>query len=99
MEKYGSKLIVVSDYDPNWPAIFEQEREKIQGTLGSLAMAIEHVGSTAVPGLAAKPIVDLLVGVPTLEVARSRCVESIKSLGYTCMPQYASWLPGELFFR
>jgi len=99
MEKYGAKLIVVSDYDPNWPAIFEQERENIQGALGSFAIAIEHIGSTAVPGLAAKPIVDLLVGVPSLEEARSRCVEPIKSLGYTYMPQYASWLPGELFFR
>jgi GrpB-like predicted nucleotidyltransferase (UPF0157 family) len=57
------------------------------------------VGSTAVPGLAAKPIIDLLVGVRSLEEARSRCIEVLQALGYTYMPEYQSWLPDELFFR
>jgi GrpB-like predicted nucleotidyltransferase (UPF0157 family) len=99
MEQYGASAIVVSDYDPNWSVLFEQERVKIQGALGSVALVIEHMGSTAVPGLAAKPIIDLLVGVPNLEEARLHCVEPIKALGYTYLPHYESWLPGELFFR
>ena len=99
MEKYGAGSIVVSDYDPNWPVLFEQERTSIQKALGSSAVAIEHVGSTAIPGLPSKPIIDLLVGVPSLEEARKRCIGAIEALGYKYLPEYASWLPDELFFR
>ena len=55
--------IVVVDYDSGWPQRFEQERGRIESALGDRAHAIEHIGSTAVPGLAAKPIVDVLVTV------------------------------------
>jgi len=65
MEKYGAGSIVVSDYDPNWPTLFEQERTRIKNALGSFALAIEHMGSTAVPSLPSTPIIDLLVGVPS----------------------------------
>jgi GrpB-like predicted nucleotidyltransferase (UPF0157 family) len=51
--------VVIVDYDPSWPSTFEQLRDRLAATLGRLAVAIEHVGSTAVPGLAAKPIIDL----------------------------------------
>jgi GrpB-like predicted nucleotidyltransferase (UPF0157 family) len=51
--------VVVVDYDPAWPATFRRVRERVAAALGPLALAVEHVGSTAVPGLAAKPIVDL----------------------------------------
>src|ERR1700675_2222514 len=98
MEKYGVGSIVVSDYDPSWPTLFKQERTRIENALGSFALAIEHVGSTAVPGLPSKPIIDLLIGVPGLEEAKERCIEPIKALGYKYMPEYVSWLPGELFF-
>ncbi|WP_338688533.1 GrpB family protein [Bradyrhizobium sp. 26S5] len=99
MEKYGAGAIVVSAYDPNWPALFDQERARIQAALGGLALAVEHIGSTAVPGLPSKPIIDLLVGVLDLDGAQHRYVEPMATLGYTYMPQYESWLPGELFFR
>ena len=99
MEKYGAGSIIVSDYDPNWPTLFEKERIRIGNALGSFALAIEHVGSTAVPGLPSKPIIDLLVGVPSLEEAKVRCIEPIEALGYYYIPEYASWLPDELFFR
>ncbi|WP_342722590.1 GrpB family protein [Bradyrhizobium sp. B097] len=99
VEKYGAGSIVVSDYDPNWPALFAQERTRIEQALGAFALAIEHVGSTAVPGLPSKPIIDLLVGVRSLEAAGQRCIERLEALGYIYMPDYASWIPGELFFR
>ena len=99
MEKYGAGSIVVSNYDPNWPTLFEQERTRIKNALGSFALAIEHVGSTSVPGLPSKPIIDLLVGVVSLEEARARCIGPIEAIGYNYMPEYASWLPRELFFR
>lgn len=53
--------IRVVDYDPAWPLRFEREVEKIRSALGPGALRIEHVGSAAVPGLAAKPIIDMLV--------------------------------------
>lgn len=51
--------IILEDYDPDWPQQFELLRSRIAPVLGLLAAAIEHVGSTAVPGLAAKPIIDI----------------------------------------
>jgi GrpB-like predicted nucleotidyltransferase (UPF0157 family) len=99
MERYGGGAIVVRDYDPAWCRMFEEERTRLHDALGSMMIAIEHVGSTAVPGLAAKPIIDVLVGVPSLTEARSCCVEPLHASGYTYLPEYEPWLPGELFFR
>ena len=74
--------ILLVDYDPQWPVLFEREAVKIRAALGSRALMIEHVGSTSVPGLMAKPIIDIIVAVadssdestyvPTLEAAGYR---------------------------
>jgi len=53
------RTITVVDYDPSWPAAFERLRTRIWPAVADLATAIEHVGSTSVPGLAAKPVIDL----------------------------------------
>jgi GrpB-like predicted nucleotidyltransferase (UPF0157 family) len=53
--------IVISDYNPTWPECFRQEEVKIVAALGEAALSVEHIGSTSVPGLAAKPIVDILL--------------------------------------
>jgi GrpB-like predicted nucleotidyltransferase (UPF0157 family) len=63
--------------------MFDQERTQVQDALGSLVVTVEHVGSTAVPGLAAKPIIDLLVEVRSLPQARSCCIEPLQALRYT----------------
>ncbi len=55
--------IVIVEYDADWPARFESERARVRCSLGAAAIRIEHIGSTAVPGLAAKPIIDVLVTV------------------------------------
>lgn len=60
-EKREIKLL---DYDPNWPKKFELHAKRISGALGRAALRIEHIGSTSVPDLAAKPIIDILVVVP-----------------------------------
>ena len=99
MERYGAGSIVVRDYDPKWAGMFEEERGRVSGALGPVVTAIEHVGSTSVPGLAAKPIIDLLVGVRDLAEARAACPDPLRALGYTYVPEYEAWLPGELFFR
>lgn len=55
------QAIVVADYDPIWPERFCQEEARIRAALGGSALSIEHIGSTSVPGLAAKPVVDILL--------------------------------------
>ena len=59
------RTIVVVDYDPAWPQVFQQLRSKIWPLVSDFALSIEHVGSTAVPGLAAKPVIDLSIVVST----------------------------------
>jgi GrpB-like predicted nucleotidyltransferase (UPF0157 family) len=56
--------IEIVGYDPAWPARYEEMRARLAGALGPTAVRIDHVGSTAVPGLAAKPIIDIQVSVP-----------------------------------
>ena len=53
--------IQIVDYDPEWPRLFEREARRVQDTLGNRVLLIEHVGSTSVPGLAAKPKIDVLL--------------------------------------
>lgn len=73
--------IVIHEYDPAWPAMFEAERERVAAALAGHFWEIEHVGSSAVPGLAAKPILDLMVTAETfLPVGELR--ERLEPLGY-----------------
>lgn len=62
-----SGSVVIADYDPRWPIRFAEERHRIRVALGDRAKLVEHIGSTAVPGLAAKPIVDILVAVDDVD--------------------------------
>src|SRR5690348_5408702 len=56
--------IVIADYDPNWPVLFEREAARIRAALGDTVAQLEHTGSTAVSGLAAKPRIDMMLAVP-----------------------------------
>jgi GrpB-like predicted nucleotidyltransferase (UPF0157 family) len=69
-------------YDPDWPAAFERERTLIAPILGANAVAIEHMGSTSIRGLSAKPIVDVIVLVQDLELARD-VVPALEETGYS----------------
>jgi GrpB-like predicted nucleotidyltransferase (UPF0157 family) len=77
----GSEPLVIAEYDPAWPAMFERLRDRIDVPLGPLALAIEHVGSTSVPGLAAKPVIDLDVIVRS-EADVPEAVDRLRALGY-----------------
>jgi GrpB-like predicted nucleotidyltransferase (UPF0157 family) len=73
--------VIVLDYDPDWPRLFRSLRRRIGDALGDLAAAIEHVGSTAVPDLAAKPIIDIDVLLAS-ETMLPAAIERLASLGY-----------------
>jgi GrpB-like predicted nucleotidyltransferase (UPF0157 family) len=61
------RAIELVPYDPCWPRAFEQEAARLRSALGSLALRIDHNGSTAVPGLAAKPVIDIQISVAALQ--------------------------------
>ena len=85
-----SGLIEVRDYDPEWPAAYTREATLIIGALGEEVIALEHVGSTSVPGLPAKPIIDIV-----LEVADSSdeptYVPDLEAAGYVLRIREPSW--------
>lgn len=72
----------IGEYDSRWPERFDEEAARIRNALGDVAVRIEHVGSTAVPGLGAKPIIDIQVSVASME-PRASYVEPLTDLGYS----------------
>lgn len=89
--------ILVVDYDPQWPILFEQEKKRILAALGSYLTMVTHIGSTAVPGLAAKPIIDIGVGIRSLADAPI-LIPCIKKLTYVYEPDLEQLLPERRFF-
>ncbi len=78
--------IRIVPYDPRWPQLFEQERVKLETAIGPWAIGgVHHVGSTAVPGLDAKPIIDILVGVESLQTSKA-CFKPLAGLRYLYAP-------------
>jgi GrpB-like predicted nucleotidyltransferase (UPF0157 family) len=76
-------------YDPSWPARFEQEAAELRRLLAAwLVGRIEHIGSTAIPGLAAKPVIDIMAGVETLEASRP-AIAALAPVGYCYAPYRA----------
>jgi len=78
-------MIEIVPYDPYWPALFETEAARIREAAGALVLRIEHVGSTSVPGLAAKPVIDIQVSVASLENPAAYS-ELLAQLGYSHVP-------------
>ena len=73
--------MAIADYDPDWPSWFEEEATILREALGPIAQRIEHVGSTSVPGLAAKPVIDIQVSVASLN-PREPIVTPLVAIGY-----------------
>jgi GrpB-like predicted nucleotidyltransferase (UPF0157 family) len=88
--------VIIEDYDPRWPEQFELLRSRIAPALRTLALAVEHVGSTAVPGLAAKPIIDIDVQLRSL-ADLSEAISLLASLGYEHQGNLG--IPGREAFR
>ncbi len=88
--------ITVVDYNAAWPLEFAAEREKISAVLGGALLELYHIGSTSVPGLAAKPVIDMLAAVRSLEAVDAAAPE-FAALGYECLGEYG--IPGRRFLR
>lgn len=89
--------VTIVEYSPEWRKMFEDERRVLQTALGKGSTRIEHIGSTAVAGLAAKPVIDLMVGLEDFSIADS-LVPKIESLGYEYIQKYEDVMPFRRFF-
>ncbi len=84
--------IIIEPYNPEWPEFFKGESSLIKLSIGRFITVIEHIGSTSVPGLAAKPIIDMLIGVKSLADS-PRFVPHLEQMGYVYVPEYEVDLP------
>ena len=91
-----ARRIEVVPHDPNWLAMFDAEAEDIAFILGAALIATHHIGSTSIPGIKAKPIIDLLIEVRDIEKMDS-FNDAMIGLGYEPMGEYG--IPGRRFFR
>lgn len=95
---YRPARVHLEDYDPRWPTMYEHEAALIRDAIGDDLVDIQHVGSTAVPGMPAKPIIDILASVSTWDRFEA-IVERLAAIGYVYTPESESDDPTRKVFR
>lgn len=88
--------ILLAEYDPAWPGLFEREAARIRAALGDAARLVEHAGSTSVPGLAAKPIIDIVLAVPD-SADEASYVPALEAAGYVLRIREPDWFEHRVF--
>ena len=91
-----SGSVVVEPYDPDWPVLFEHERRRIVAAIGHIVIGVHHVGSTSIPGMPAKPILDIAVLLHDFDDGE-RCIERLEKIGYVHMGVMDD-IPGDRIF-
>lgn len=94
----NAEPVVIVDHDARWFQAFDVAAAELCAALEPWVVAVEHIGSTAVVGLAAKPIIDIQVGVTSLD-ASSQIVSAVEVLGYVYVPEHERELPNRRYFR
>ena len=97
MDDKSLKPLTIVKYDSNWPLLFNQEKELILQTFQSEKVLVEHIGSTAIHGLSAKPTIDILIGIETLSIAAD-LIPLLGRLGYVYVPEFEADLPERRYF-
>jgi GrpB-like predicted nucleotidyltransferase (UPF0157 family) len=87
--------VEIHDYDPDWPRLYEREEERIRAVLGDRVIRIEHVGSTSVPGLPAKPLIDVALEVPD-SADETAYVPALEATGYSLRIREPDWFEHRL---
>ena len=95
LKPLSARILLVA-YDPTWPDRFQREAERIGRALGEHALRIEHVGSTAVPGLAAKPIIDILLVVAD-SAKETEYATALEGAGYKLHVREPGWYEHRMF--
>src|SRR5918912_1502251 len=93
-----ARPILIADYDQEWPKLFSCESERIQAALGDRVLLLEHVGSTSVPGLAAKPIIDILLVIAD-PADEPSYVPAMEDSGYRLAIPEPEWFEHRMFVR
>jgi GrpB-like predicted nucleotidyltransferase (UPF0157 family) len=88
--------ITLVDYDPAWPTLFAREAGRIRAVLGGTAVVVEHAGSTSVAGLAAKPIIDIVLAVPD-SADEQAYVPALEAAGYVLRAREPGWFEHRMF--
>ena len=97
-EARDPQRVLLVPWDPEWPGRFQAEHERLCSALSSPPERIQHVGSTSVPGMRAQPVIDILVGVESLQAADAAS-DALADLGYWSGPASEATLPGRRHFR
>ncbi|MCC7352444.1 MAG: GrpB family protein [Anaerolineae bacterium] len=93
-----SESVVIVAYDPRWSVMYEEEKGFLLNLLGDALAAVEHIGSTAIPGLGAKPIIDIMAAVRRLADTEA-CIPALARGGYEYAPEFEVVIPERRFFR
>lgn len=88
--------VIIVDYDPLWPQMYEEERARISDAIGEYLIDIQHVGSTSIPGLSAKPILDIMPVIRSIALV-PQCVEPLAALDHAYFGE--NGIPGRHYFR
>lgn len=88
--------VQIVDYDPVWPRLFECEAERVRSALGGQVLMLEHIGSTSVPGLAAKPKIDMMLVVAN-SADESAYVPNLEAAGYVLQVREPDWYEHRMF--
>lgn len=94
--KLMTKPIEIAEYDPEWPRLFQREAARVRLALGERGLLLEHVGSTSVPGLAAKPRIDMLLVVPD-SADEPAYVPALEAAGYRLVIREPGWYQHRVF--
>jgi GrpB-like predicted nucleotidyltransferase (UPF0157 family) len=90
--------VIIEEYDPNWKNKYILMRGKILEKIGEFVIDIQHIGSTSIPGLASKPIIDILIGVRSLDDA-DKCVPNVCELDFEYVKEHEKIIPDRRYFR
>lgn len=97
LQRAINEAVALCPYDPAWPSLFLAERHRLMSLFPSLLLDVQHFGSTAIPGMPAKPVIDVLAGVTSMAVADS-LVEPLLSSGYSASAEFNATLTNRRWF-
>jgi GrpB-like predicted nucleotidyltransferase (UPF0157 family) len=89
------RKVQLSHYKPEWKELYKKERKLLRSSIGKYILDIQHVGATSIPGVVAKPIIDIAIGVKSLSIVK-RLIKPLKELGYEY--KGTAGVPGRHFF-
>jgi GrpB-like predicted nucleotidyltransferase (UPF0157 family) len=92
-----TERVILVPYNPDWPRRFEEERHTLADVFAGTEASIEHIGSTAVPGLGSKPVIDVMVGVSALTQVEAR-IPALEATGYEYVQKHEQQLPERRYF-